>query len=238
MYGFIVTSALNTRFGVYTTEQRLEQTIDTIASIEERCPNATIILVEMAGIPLTDEQRDILQPLVTDIFDFTHEKPVIDIYNSTDNWDIVKNLTEITCFGYSLGMIASYDAYKDVDRWFKVSGRYLLNSDFKIEQYSKPEYDGKIVFVNKRVSQFDPKITKGAKYQFMSRCWSFPAKDIRSIQFMFNSMQASMLGILSKGGYLDIEHLLYQYTDPGKVLEVNTVGVQGLLGPNGILVKD
>ena len=54
---FIITSALNTRFGVYTPEQRLEQTLATIKSVRERNPGAKIFAVELAGVTPTDEQR-------------------------------------------------------------------------------------------------------------------------------------------------------------------------------------
>ena len=72
----------------------------------------------------------------------------------------------------------------------------------------------------------------------MSRCWSFPAKDVEKIQKAFVAMRLCMLDILQKGGYLDIEHLLMLYLEPLNILEVKTIGVQGLLGPNGIEVRD
>jgi hypothetical protein len=40
------------------------------------------------------------------------------------------------------------------------------------------------------------------------------------------------------GGYLDIEHLLYLYIDPAKIVEADVIGVEGLLGPNGVRVSD
>lgn len=236
--GFIITSALNTRFGVYDAATRLEQTIDTIASIEDRCPNANITLIEMAGEELKDDQRAILQPLVTNIFDFTHEKAVKDIYTGTDNWDVVKSLTELTCFGHALNMIAHSDEYRGVDRFFKVSGRYVLNENFRLSDYTKPEYNNKIVFAKKRASQFDPKITGGVTSQYMSRCWSFPASELTNMHKQFTAMRLCMIDIIQKGGYLDIEHLLYLYTNAINILEVDTIGVQGLLGPNGYAVKD
>jgi hypothetical protein len=236
-YGFIITSAINTRFGVYKTDDRLQQTLDTIKSIRNRCDNCTITLIEMAGLPLQNEQRDILQSLVNVLIDFTDDETVKQIYKN-DNWDIVKNLTEISVFGQTLKMIAGHEAYKGIDRFFKVSGRYLLNNDFKIKDYASAKCKDKIVFAKRRNSQFDPKVTGGVVNQYMSRTWSFPAVEIVNIQKMFTGMQLCMLDILQKGGYIDIEHLLFLYTDPTKVLEVDKMGVQGLLGPNGTLVRD
>lgn len=234
--GFIITSAINTKFGTFNTTQRLSQTLGTIASIKTRCPTSHITLVEMGGLPLLDEQRDILQQFVDVLIDFSKDKSVVQIYNSTNNWDIVKNFTEIQIFGQTLKIIAGHEAYKDIDRFFKVSGRYLLNNDFKIKDYVKRK--DKIVFAKRRISQFDPKITGGVANQYMSRCWSFPAAEITNIEKMFTAMQLCMIDILQKGGYIDIEHLLFLYTDPTKVLEISPIGVQGLLGPNGVLVRD
>ena len=47
-----------------------------------------------------------------------------------------------------------------------------------------------------------------------------------------------MSKIVAAGGFIDIEHLLFVYTNLALVHEVDTVGVQGNLGPNGVLVKD
>ena len=43
---------------------------------------------------------------------------------------------------------------------------------------------------------------------------------------------------LSEGKYIDIEHLLYQYLPESLVQEIQPIGVEGKLGPNGTLVKD
>ena len=49
-YAVIVTSAINTKFGVYSSDQRLAQTLDTIASIRTRIPGCTIFLLEISGV--------------------------------------------------------------------------------------------------------------------------------------------------------------------------------------------
>lgn len=237
---FIITSALNTKFGVFKTNARIQQTLETIISVKERCPEAMIIFVEMAGEPLQKSQADEIRPFVDVLLDFSNAPGVKQIYDGTENWDIVKNYTEISVFAEVLSIIdANKTEYNDVDRFFKLSGRYVLNDDFKIDDYSKPEYDGKIVFAKRKNSQFDPKITGGVSQQFMSRCWSFPASEVGKIQKTYTAMQLCMADILQKGGYLDIEHLLYLYLGSEiNILEVEKIGVQGLLGPNGTAVRD
>jgi hypothetical protein len=237
---FLVTSAINTRFGVYQTAARLQQTIDTISSIKARCPDANITLIEMAGEPLQDAQKNLLLNLVNLLLDFSGDPVVKNIYENV-NWDIVKNLTEIICFGQTLELIENslkkeHNDYQDIDRFFKLSGRYLLNDDFKIGDYN--DRDDKIVFSKRRDSQFDPALTGGVRHQYMSRCWSFPRGDLSNIRKQFAAMHMDMVDVLQKGGYLDIEHLLFVHTDPSRVLEVDPIGVQGLVGLDGTFVRD
>jgi hypothetical protein len=237
-FGFILTSALNTRFGVFNTDQRLAQTLDTVKSIRDRVPDAHITLLEMAGEPLKDSQRDELQHHVNVIFNFTDDTTVKEIYKNP-NWDIVKNSTEILCFQKALTVITEQTShYSGIDRFFKISGRYLLNDSFKIDRYLDPTIRHKAVIGKRRISQFPPKVTENNVYQYMSRCWSFDASLIEEISSNYSEMYNYMVGVLSRGGYIDIEHCLFRFLDPSKVVEEDVIGVQGLLGPNGITVRD
>lgn len=233
--GFLITSAINTRFGVFDTATRLQQTLDTITSIKAQCKNPHITLIEMAAMPLTDEQREIIKSNVQVLIEFSNDNTVKQISKS-DNWDIVKNMTEMLCFRHALKLMQGTDFYKDIDRFVKVSGRYRLNSNFKESMFKKA--GDRIVFSTRRKSQFSPDITKGITEQFMSRCWSFPAKDIASIEQMYDAMLKHMQQVLELGGYIDIEHLLFVYSKMFDIYEVKKIGVEGNIGPNGALVSD
>jgi hypothetical protein len=158
---------------------------------------------------------------------------VKEIYTS-DNWDIVKNLTEILCFGETLPLIEQYVG--NCDRIFKVSGRYLLNENFLPNAYDA--YPDKMVFAKRRTSQFSPQTTSGVTEQYMSRCWSFPTSELHSVSQMFKEMRNTMVDCIQSGGYIDIEHLLFSKVDQTKVVELDTIGVEGNIGPNGNFVKD
>lgn len=233
--GFIITSAINTRFGIYDPATRLQQTLNTIASIRARCKEPHITLIEMAAIPLTDEQRAIFQANINALMEFSNEDVVKQISNS-DNWDIVKNMTEMFCFRHALKLVQGSDFYNHIDRFVKVSGRYKLNTDFK-ESVLKKAGD-RVVFASRRKSQFPIDTTKGVTEQFMSRCWSFPSKDIAAVETMYDAMLNHMQQILSQGGYIDIEHLLFVYSKVFTIYEVKKIGVEGNIGPNGALVRD
>lgn len=235
-YGFIVTSAINTKFGVFTADERLQQTLDTIDSIYERCPDAYIALIEMSGEKITSNQKLAIQEVVDVVIDFSGTADVRAIYQNP-NWDVVKSSTEIMCFQRALGILKTLNSAVDIDRWFKVSGRYLLNEDFCSNDYADTDWANSIIFATRRPSQFAPEITGGVTEQFMSRCWSFPATRISYVELMFFAMSKCFTAVAESGGYIDIEHLLFLYAEPDS-LEIPLVGVQGLLGPNGTLVRD
>ena len=96
-FAFMVTSAINTQFGVYDSDTRLKQTLETIVSIKRYAPNARIILVECGAIPLTPVQEFVLEAEVAEIISFNDDEDVKAIFVS-DNWDVVKNTTQ-ACSG-------------------------------------------------------------------------------------------------------------------------------------------
>jgi hypothetical protein len=43
---------------------------------------------------------------------------------------------------------------------------------------------------------------------------------------------------LAQGGYVDIEHMLYKFLDPTKLIEKQILGLEGNIAPNGAAVQD
>src|SRR5258708_4909706 len=95
---FLVTSAIRSRFGVFDPAKRLEDTIGTIKSIQNRAPGEPIIVLEMCGDVISDEEREVIKENVTGLVEFGTMPDVQNIYK-IDNWDIVKNMTEMLCCG-------------------------------------------------------------------------------------------------------------------------------------------
>ena len=231
----MVTSAINTKFGVYDSDTRLRQTLETVASIQRYVPDAKIILVECGAIPLTDTQEHALKAEVAEIISYNDDEDVHAIFVS-DNWDVVKNTTEVMCFRRALQHCVDYNLFDGVDRVFKMSGRYRLNDNFDPAQYiMAPE---SIVTTHKHPSQFPYEVTL-VKYQYMSRLWSWPAQMTqRIIDEVYDAGLNYMAERISQGGYCDIEHMLYKFLPADGVLEVHKVGLEGNIGPNGAAVND
>lgn len=235
---FLVTSAINTKFGVFNSQDRLTQTLATVNRIKEKAPGSKIIFLEMAALPLTAEQSQKITESVDYLIDFTTDGAVQSLYHSTDNWDVVKNVTEVMCFGKALKMLHhDTDQLADSQRIFKISGRYLLSDDFDIDYYNQYNVQTNIIVSKSRSSQFDISLTQVPR-QFMSRLWSWPTSLTNEIIQVYDQGLRFMQSRILQGGYVDIEHLLYKFLDHNKVIERDIIGIHGNIGPNGQLVKD
>ena len=231
---FIVTSAINSRFGVYKPAERLLQTLDTIKSIKDRVPDSKIIIMECTGVPLTEEQSDVLEANSDIFIDYSTDPAVQAIYTGTDNWDVVKNSTEIMCFGRTIAQCQDDGDFDDVDRIHKMSGRYLLNDDFDLSLYDN---NPNILIGPKHNSQFAYAVTQTDK-QYMARLWSWPSELTEEIQKVYEDSLDFFAQRVSQGGYTDIEHVLYRFLNPAHVQEVPLLGVEGAIAPNGIAIKN
>jgi hypothetical protein len=43
---------------------------------------------------------------------------------------------------------------------------------------------------------------------------------------------------LANNGYADIEHCLYKFLDPAKIINKEPLGIVGNIAPNGVPIKD
>ena len=236
IHAFVVTSAINSKFGVYNPQQRLEQTIDTIKSIRNKIPDAKVYVMECCGTPITTEQAQELSN-VSDIFiDYSHDEDVQALYDS-DNWDVVKNGTEIMCFGRVLQELKDANAFEGIGRIHKMSGRYVLNDDFDPETYEDSTVVDRIVIGPKNKSQFPLHVTT-VPLQYMARLWSWPKSRLDEVIQVYDDSLAFFAERVAAGGYVDIEHVLYKFLNPEHVHEIRNLGVEGCIAPNGAPIKN
>ena len=234
---FVVTSAINSRFGVYKPEQRLQQTIETINSIRARVPDAGIAIMECTGVSPTAEQEQVLRENCDYFLDYTTSPDVQAIYSSTDNWDVVKNGTEILVFGRALEVLKNNNIVQEYDRVHKMSGRYLLNNEFDVDLYELDQIQDQIVIGHSQASQFRPEITQVDR-QYMARLWSWPAALNDEIVQVYKDSFAFFTSRVDNGGYVDIEHVLYKFLNRDHLTEVETLGVEGTIAPNGVAIRN
>ncbi len=234
---FIVTSAVNSRFGVFNPADRLQQTLDTVASIRSHVPGAEIVIMEVTGEDLKPEQAQALEDACDIFIDLTDEPDVRSMYNSTDNWDIVKNGTEIMCFGRALKLLKDSGDLDTYDRIHKMSGRYVINDLFDPEMYTQSDVVDKIVIGRKHKSQFPVELTT-QPWQYMARLWSWPRALNDEIINVYDRSFACFVERVNNGGYIDIEHVLAKFLNQEHVHEIDSVGVEGNIAPNGHPIKN
>ena len=202
--------------------------------MRKHAPDSVIVLMECAAVPLTREQSDHLDAAVDMIVDWTDDPDVAAIYCS-DNWDVVKSTTEIMCFSRTLSMLLEDGDLSDIDRVHKLSGRYQLNDDFNLERYQTLQ--DQVVISPKHRSQFPYELT-GISLQYMSRLWSWPVAQTKSVINVYDQGLDYIAERVSQGGYADIEHILYKFLEPSSITEISPIGVQGAISPNGAAVRE
>lgn len=235
-HAFVVTSAINSKFGVYTPSERLAQTIKTITSIKHKIPTAKIFIMECCGTPPTTDQAEQLEASCDYFIDYSRNPDVQAMYDS-DNWDVVKNGTEIMCFSRALKELNSAGEFEGIDRVHKMSGRYVLNEMFDTETYEQTDVRSKIVIGPKYKSQFPVEVTQ-QPLQYMARLWSWPNTMTDAVIQVYEDSFVFFAERVSQGGYIDIEHVLCKFLPAEHVHEIVNLGVEGSIAPNGAPVKN
>jgi hypothetical protein len=235
-HAFIVTSAVNSKFGVFNPQQRLDQTLDTIASIKSKIPDALIVVIECCGTPINPYQEELIRQKCDVFIDCSQDEDVQDLYDN-DNWDVVKNGTEIMVFSRVLAILKKENMFNGINRIHKMSGRYILNELFDPDTYENSTVQDKIIIGTKYKSQFPPEITT-VPFQYMARLWSWPTELLDEVIDVYKDSFVFFAERLSAGGYVDIEHVLAKFLNPAHVHEIQNLGVEGQIAPNGSAIKN
>jgi hypothetical protein len=114
---------------IYTTEERFNQTLATIDSVRQYIPNSFIILFDNSLFP--ELEYNILNSKVNVFINNQSDKT---IYNYT-NVKTVKLYGELAQTAFVARYIRENLKYMNIQNFFKISGRYLINSTFNYSQY-------------------------------------------------------------------------------------------------------
>jgi len=231
---FIISSAINTKFGEFDSNQRLLQTYRTFKSVYDRIPDAKVAVIESSGYPLDNDVVEALHGVVHCLVDMSRNEEVSKIHNSTPNWDIVKNACEIMCFSAGFNMIDKTGLLEGIDRIHKLSGRYLLTNDFDTSLYEK--YPDKIIITEKLETTFGTRVD--IPYQYVSRLWSWPIQHHETVKKFYVDALLELKDRIENNRFADIEHLMYLLLPKDLVQEVPLVGVEGLIGGNKRYVRN
>jgi hypothetical protein len=230
---FIITSAIHTSYGKCSTEERIEQTRETLKSIKTYAPGSSAVIIDCGEKSVNKNLFD------CEVIDYTTHQEIqvhLQEYLKT-NRDlepdiIIKSMLEILMFGdYLKNLTGSYD------RIFKVSGRYKLNSNFNHQKNLKAK--NKVLILSPDISQnlynFD---VKSSMFQYMTRCWSFDSSLLLNIIETYDKMKTDILYTSRTEKQADIEHLLYRHLNKKLVQNINVMGIEGYWSPLKTWIKE
>ena len=240
----LLTSAVYTNYGIYTPQQRIQQTLDTAKSAKKYIPDATIILVDNSKTDVQNDDSAELNELI-DLVDYyidnSDDEDIKYFHANVTNYDIGKNAMEAMGLFKALTYIVNNDTLtkelQKSSRVFKLSGRYQVTDKFDIKNFDNKNTKGKYVFKKAQPSWIPPADT-GVTTLLQTRLWSFDTDLILETANMYKDIIENMVSTFNQGKYIDNEHSMAKFVPKDKLVELDTVGLQGNIAPNGMMIID
>jgi hypothetical protein len=250
---FLVGSALKhfqeDKFSAFTEQQRFEQTLETIKCVREKVPTSYIILFECSYTSITEEHKNILREKCDLFLDFSTEPVIQAIYEN------IKQRPELITYGKSLletrGLlntlyyIRKHNIFTDSQRVFKLTGRYLLNEYFGIDDYKSKFLEERYVikkyeYLPQEAENYDEKELEnvyaylyGAKGMMVTGLWSFDRMLFNEIIESLEKAFVYMEKMLQFTAGTDVEHSLYRFLNKKNVIDIPNLGLTTLKGMEG-----
>jgi len=240
----LLTSAVYTNYGIYNPQDRIKQTLETAKSAKKYIPGAVVILVDNSKVDVqndTSAEFEELIDLVDYYIDNSDDADIQYFHNNVQNYDIGKNTMEALGMMKALNYIANDDAMKneikDADRIFKLSGRYQVTDKFDIAKFSNDNTKDKYVFKRAQPSWINPADT-GVTTLLQTRLWSFTPNLLLVTMQLYKNILETMVTLFNQQKYIDNEHAMSKFIPRDMLVEVETVGLQGNIAPNGMMIID
>jgi hypothetical protein len=228
-------------FSRYNTEQRFYQTLETIDSIRIKVPNAYICLFECSYKPISEEYKNILTEKVDLFLEFYDEPGIKTLYeNFTQKQELItfgKSLLETRGILNCLYLMKEKQLFTDVNRVFKLTGRYLLNEHFNIQDYESRFLENHYVaktysYLNKEKQSMNIDDLENiyaylyqAEGMMVTGLWSFDRmlfnETIEALERSFTYLEKMIQYTTGN----DIEHALYRFLDKKKIINVPNLGL-------------
>ena len=240
----LLTSAVYSNYGIYKPAERIAQTLETAKSAKQYIPGAVVILVDNSKVDVqndTSPEFEELIDLVDYYIDNSDDADIQYFHNNVSNYDIGKNAMEAMGLMKALTYIASDDSMKaevaDADRIFKLSGRYQVTDKFDITQFDNANTKDKYVFKKAQPAWINPQDT-GVTTLLQTRLWSFTPGLLLQTMEIYKSIIENMIALFNQGKYIDNEHSMSKFIPKEQLVELETVGLQGNIAPNGMMIID
>lgn len=222
---FIITSACNVDYGVYSLDDKFHQTCLTIESIRKYCPDSKIVILEASPTSLPDYKRNFLH-WASDVYIELAGDPKIMLMHKTLNTFAIKSPSEV----YIMGLFLKKQNFlQENDRIFKISGRYVLTENFDLSQHQDK---GKFTFKTKEkcTVYYDVNTKENlppvAEYQYKTRLYSFCGSLVPHYAKKCDEM-LEFFHEYYDGRFTDLEHVMYKFLDHDLVKEIDMIGLRG-----------
>jgi hypothetical protein len=240
----LITSAVYSNYGIYTPQQRIGQTLDTVKSARKYIPDATIILIDNSKVDVQNDTSVEFEELIDQVdyyIDNSDDTDIQHFHNNVSNYDIGKNSMEVLGMLKALTYIATNeDIMKDINasnRIFKLSGRYQVTDKFDITKFDNANTKDKYVFKKAQPAWCNPAVT-GVNSLLQTRLYSFTPSQFTDTIKLFQTIITNMVETYNNRNYIDVEHSMSKFVPKDRLVELETVGLQGNIAPNGMMIID
>ena len=221
---FIVTSALYPRMGVISREDRLQQTIEGLKSLREKCPDAIVILAEGSPDKVSEEKIKALSDYVDMIADFSGDKDIAQ-FAAIGRKSEAENVLMLKTMMLLKQEPSLMKLKHSLSRIYKLSGRTILNDGFDIHDHN---HFGKYVFKKRMPTWLQGEAAETFTDLLITRLFSFCPSLIDDYMIVCQRN----IGVIIDAG-VDTEHAHFFNINPDHLIELDDIHCQGTMASTG-----
>ena len=221
---FIVTSALNPNMGILNREERMQQTIEGLQSLRNKCPDAIVLLADGSPEKVEEEKIRSLSHLVNFVADFSNDSDITQfasrgMKSQAENVLLLKTTMLLKQDASMMRLMQS------VSRVYKFSGRTILNDGFDSSEHN---HFGKYVFKKRMPTWLSGERAETFTDLLITRLFSFCPSLIDDYMIMCRRN----IGVINDAG-VDTEHAHFFNMKPELLVELDQIHYQGVMASTG-----
>jgi hypothetical protein len=230
---WIITAGLNTDYGVFDLDQRLDQISQSVQSVSSRFPDSDIWLISSSSDPLPKnslaELEDQVQLLAQLELDPRYVRPP----QLDPNQFWAKTWGELTIWSYALKLL--FKERSKYRRIHKLSGRYQIT-----DHYLSHDFDSDHLIFGRSLAWSD-RNSNSHRRVYPTRVWSFPAARLDDLILAWRNIHMETdHEVRNKGQISVIEYQLYKKIQQLElpVIETAPLGVRGFFGQDAAWIEE
>jgi len=221
---FIVTSALNPNMGILNREERMQQTIEGLQSLRNKCPDAIVLLADGSPEKVEEEKIRSLSHLVNFVADFSNDSDITQfasrgMKSQAENVLLLKTTMLLKQDASMMRLMQS------VSRVYKFSGRTILNDGFDSSEHN---HFGKYVFKKRMPTWLSGERAETFTDLLITRLFSFCPSLIDDYMIVCRRN----IGVINDAG-VDTEHAHFFNMKPELLVELDQIHCQGVMASTG-----